>query len=126
MHPPLYLFSTVAVFVLGTTRKFQRVSSFESRIRPIVETWGSLFPHLYFVFGTNVFDQTFLSESCQFISRYGDVSLESETGGGARNTHRNLYASAPQTTPVNASDLYKCPSNVNVLRGEPVAYKYKS
>eukprot|EP01038_Epipyxis_sp_PR26KG_P008126 gene8126-11004_t len=61
--------SSIAIFILATTKQnsiheqdFR--SYFESRILPISNTWGLLFPHLYFVLGTNKFDMDFVDKRC--------------------------------------------------------------
>lgn len=67
-------FSAISVFILATTTLNTRFSPqifptyYESRILPITETWGSFFPHLYFVFGRNAFDYQFLTTSCSHIN----------------------------------------------------------
>ena len=90
-----------AIFILATSRNFQQISSFDSRIKPIAETWGSVFVHTYMVFGTNVFDATYLTSNCQLKVSHGDSSSSS-------SRRRRLYASAPQTESVNRTDLYYC------------------
>ena len=63
-------FQDIAVFILATTRTNGRYKQdyptyFESRIVPIRETWGQLFPSLYFVFGANKADYNFLNQQCR-------------------------------------------------------------
>lgn len=71
-------FSKIAIFLLGTTIKNtkhpqQDPTYYQSRILPIHETWGALYPHLYFVFGNNYFDIQFLDQKCQSE----EISLQS-------------------------------------------------
>jgi hypothetical protein len=63
-------FSSITIFILATTTQNSRIEPqdyktyYESRILPITETWGSFFPNLFFVFGTNQFDYQFLTTRC--------------------------------------------------------------
>ena len=102
---------TLAIFILATSRSFQQTSSFESRLKPIARSWGSMIPHLYMVFGTNVFDDSFLKSSCQLLASHGD----SGSYNISDSNRRHLYASAPQTTSVNRTDLYECEQGIKVL-----------
>jgi hypothetical protein len=86
----------LAVFVLSTVRsngKFQQLipNYFESRILPIINTWGLLIPNLFFLFGTNIFDTNFLQVRCNIISK------------------RKLTPHTPQSPLVNILEKYKCP-----------------
>ena len=95
-------FNDICIFVLSTTKHFQGISVWQSRVEPIVETWGSLLPSdsLYFIMGTNVFDQQFLHHNCSTENHKTLISHD----------HRILKAHTPQTSPVNSMDLYTCPS----------------
>ncbi len=79
-------FSSIAIFILATTALNTRFSPqeyktyYESRILPIHETWGSFFPHIYFVFGTNTFDYQFLKQRCQHVREHDpDEIIQSKT-----------------------------------------------
>jgi hypothetical protein len=87
-------FSGVAIFILATTRD----KNFSGRLLQIMDTWGSFFPHLYFVFGTNVYDFNFLEEKCLLVS-----------------DRRNLIARDLQRPAQNTTSLYKCDSRFNYL-----------
>ena len=91
----------LAIFILATTRPFQKESSWDSRIVPIFRTWGRDIEHLYFVFGTNQFDHDFLIKNCQDIERNGGPTY-------SKNQHRNLVANFKQTNPENQTILYRC------------------
>jgi hypothetical protein len=60
--------SSFAVFVLATSHIFDNITSFDSRIIPIVQTWGSLFNRLFFVFGNHPYDAMILKQRCQRVS----------------------------------------------------------
>ncbi len=66
-------FASLAVFILATTRQHNFRTYLQSRILPIVQTWGNYFPHLYFVFGTNEQDYQYLARKCYRVneSYYG-------------------------------------------------------
>lgn len=107
-------FANIAVFLLGTTTKNGRFphkhpTYYESRISPIVSTWGGLFPNLYFVFGTNTFDYEFLSTVCQ-----KELALDSNTG-------RNLRSRVPQEESRNVNELYVCPVAADI-HNESISY----
>ena len=106
---------SLAIFILATTRHFQQISSFESRIKPIAGTWGSVFPHMYMVFGTNVFDASFLISSCQLKASYGDAGSGNSSESNNIGSGRHLYASAPQMNSINRTDVYECEQGIKVL-----------
>ena len=98
-------FTDICIFVLATTKHHQFISVWNSRVEPIVQTWGSLMPSdsLTFIF---VFDQKFLHHNCSISS----------SSSSSSNHHRMLKAHTPQTSPVNTIDFYKCPiSNSNQI-----------
>lgn len=80
-------FQDVAVFVLSTTYLLHRMEG-------ISNTWGIMFPHLYFVLGTNKYDESFLLKNCR------------DTKG---ETRRRLKArNGTQTSPRDVLMLYQC------------------
>jgi hypothetical protein len=98
--------------MLATTAKTQGVSAYDSRIAPIMQTWGAYFPHLYFVFGTNVFDYKFLDSKCTVRSESGDGISDKKPGpSSAGLVHRRLVPHTPQTKPKDSWTLYDCPYN---------------
>jgi hypothetical protein len=102
-------FNSVAIFILGTTAtngKFDQIfkTYFESRIIPIHETWGSFYPHLYFVFGTNAFDRRFLDSRCS-------VTDETVTNIEKNIAHRRLAPKTRQVPSQNVSLLFECDPN---------------
>lgn len=123
-------FSAISVFILATTALNTRFSpqtfptSYESRILPITETWGSFFPHLYFVFGSNAFDYQFLTSRCSTtnhgsIERYYSMSYadkENEKKNSSQETNasnifhfrRKLEPRTPQMKSVNQTTLFYC------------------
>lgn len=95
-------FDNIAVFILATTRtngryKQEYPTYFESRIVPIRETWGQYFHQLYFVFGTNKFDHSFLTQQCR---------SQSSVSGGAG---RRLAGNKDQVPLEDTRELYSCP-----------------
>ena len=94
-------FSSIAIFMLGTTVKNSRFSQpqptyYESRIIPIYETWSSFFPHVYYVFGTNWHDYKFLQEHrCQLKQAEG-----SSTEEGLSPLLVDFHTTTTTTTPV--------------------------
>ncbi len=56
----------IALFILATTKPFKQVSSYESRIVPLAQTWTSALHSsaVYYVFGTNFFDYSYLQKRC--------------------------------------------------------------
>lgn len=95
-------FDEIAVFILSTSRAFQHFSSINTRILPIRNTWGSLFVHLYFIFGTNVFDFQYLANHCAKVEEYSSV-----TGGGIHRRRLGMYT--PQVAMTQTLSLYQCP-----------------
>jgi hypothetical protein len=106
------LFSSVAIFVLATSGSHRPKTEnreykyLDRRLIPMADTWGRFFPHLYFVFGTNVVDWKFTQSYCN----------ETRTLG------RRLRARAPQTKTINRITEYQCKprglkrkSHMNVL-----------
>ena len=89
--------SNITVFVLATTALFDRMED-------IQKTWGSVFPHLFFVFGTNRIDNLFLTK------RGGCV--ESSIGKRLLLRHRRrlakVYRAGQQTKPRDSLELYTC------------------
>ena len=85
-------FGLIAVFILGTTKVIQKESTYTARLLQISSTWGSYFPNLYYVFGTNVFDHEFLTDRCKKID----------------HKNRHLLARTPQTVSRNETVLYRC------------------
>jgi hypothetical protein len=112
-------FSSIGVFILATTTINTRNAPqtyptyYESRILPIMETWGSFFPHLYFVFGTNKFDYQFLKKKCtskpleqsEIHSEPNDF-LEIENKQNVQR--RKLVPHTHQTPPKNKAYLLHC------------------
>ena len=86
----------IAIFVLGTTNHIHKRSLYDSRLTPIVDTYGQFFRHLYFVFGTNLFDHKFLRSSC--------TPKHAAASGG-----RRLRAHTRQTPPEDRVTEYLCP-----------------
>ena len=87
------LFATVAIFVLGTTRQ----SFLQSRIVPLVSTWGGVFPSLYLVFGTNLEDWKYVtSSSCRGPLKPTALS------------RRKLVAKSPQVSLRDVHEIYDC------------------
>jgi len=99
-------FSDICIFVLATTKHFQGLSVWNTRVVPIVETWGSLFSSnsLLFIFGTNVFDHKFLNQNCSSIDMKSSFY---------QNNRRKLKAHTPQTARVDSMDFYQCPTDNN-------------
>lgn len=99
----------LAIFILATTRPFQKESSWDSRIVPIFRTWGREIEHLYFVFGTNQFDHDFLSKNCQNVERNGvSYAINQPFPFDQQQKHRSLVASFKQTNAENKTVLYRC------------------
>jgi hypothetical protein len=93
-------FSSITIFILATTTQNSRIPQdyktyYESRILPITETWGSFFPNLFFVFGTNQFDYQFLTTRC---------TPESTTLMEAHATHE-LHGQKPKKKASNKGKL---------------------
>lgn len=89
-------FETLAIFILATTTpngRFQQDfrTYYESRLLPIQETWGSLFPNIVHVFGTNAFDHDFLIKRCHSLD------------------HRRLIPHTRQIPIKHEYSLYDCP-----------------
>ena len=67
---------SVAVFILATTKSFggvtSMVSSYQSRMMEIAETWTKPMEHVYFVMGSNKFDDEFLKDECDYVTSFGD------------------------------------------------------
>jgi hypothetical protein len=127
-------FSSIAIFILATTAINTRFTPqdyptyFESRILPITQTWGSFFPHLYFVFGTNQFDFQFLKSKCSStipkttessslpstehindlheVERIADVAHKKKKRG--EKGRRKLVPHTPQMSPNNKTYLLYC------------------
>lgn len=102
------LLDSVAVFVLATTKPFggvdnQRISSYDSRMIEIAETWTKPLQHVYFVMGSNQFDHKFLRTDCTFKTSFGDVPMR-----GSKAGQRRLLARVPQTKSVNRTEEYVC------------------
>lgn len=96
-------FTNVAIFLLGTSARNMRFAQkdktlYESRLVPIMTTWGSYFPLIYFVFGRNKFDYTFLNTHC--TESFEDVA------------HRSLLPRVPQMPTKDEYKLYNCPLNI--------------
>ncbi len=85
-------FSLIAIFILGTSKVIQKESTYTARLLQISSTWGSYFPNLHYVFGTNVFDHEFLTNKCKKVDHNG----------------RQLIARTPQTASRNETVLYRC------------------
>jgi len=71
----------IAFFMLATTKPFRKISSLESRIVPISQTWASAFEpaSVYFVFGTNYYDYSYLQKKCSLRRMEGtDIAPELE------------------------------------------------
>jgi hypothetical protein len=102
-------FKKIAIFILGTTTPNSRFPQkyktyYESRIVPIVTTWASYFPFVYFVFGTNRFDHKFLDKHCQLHETIPNYPISK-----LQPSHRTLIARTPQKIPQNIYELYSCP-----------------
>ncbi len=101
-------FTSIAIFLLGTTTlnsKYPQVyrTYYESRILPIHETWSTFFPHLYFVFGTNTFDNEFLATRCKV------VESDSQIVSASINEHRRRLPRSRQVRPRQEAAVYHCP-----------------
>jgi len=93
------LLATVAIFVLATTKQSPSgTSSFlQSRIVPLVSTWGGYFPSLYLVFGTNLEDWMYVtSSSCRGPRKPAALS------------RRKLVAKSPQVSLRDVNEIYDC------------------
>jgi hypothetical protein len=118
---------SVAVFILATTKSFggvtSMVSSYQSRMMEIAETWTKPMEHVYFVMGSNKFDDEFLKDECDYMTSFGDEPrAEAATGAAATATadgrrsrslqqgkgNRKLLARTAQTPSVNRTDQYLC------------------
>lgn len=118
-------FRRIAVFILGTVVRNGRLEQpfptyLESRILPLLQTWGQFFPHLYFVFGRNVHDVDFLTERCRLstsnaLSRppFGWEHAVPHTAYHSSN--RQLKVRSPQVKLEHSLDLYRCPVNAHDL-----------
>ena len=108
------LISSIAFFVLGTTKPFIDRSSFESRIIPIRETWGKSLEHLYFVMGTNAFDYYFLKQRCRLTGTYPEAKDKSpsdfidEFNTKYQRGRRKLIPRAKQVDSQNVTLEYVC------------------
>ena len=94
----IHLFHQVAIFILATTRQHQKRSYLDTRIIPIIQSWGYNFENLYFVFGTNKFDWEFIQNHCILQESYGEVSAKS----------RRLAPHTIQVTSQNKHEVFKC------------------
>ena len=108
-------FRRIAVFILGTVAKNGRLEQpyptyLESRIQPIVQTWGQFFPLLYFVFGRNVHDVEFLTKQCRLVAN--NVFARSPASSEV-SPHRILKVRSPQIELEHSLDLYRCPIHAN-------------
>ena len=74
----------VAIFILATTKPFNEVSSLESRLTPVAETWTRAYAasNVYHVMGTNYFDWSYLRRNCKLRRIEGSaVATELEVVG---------------------------------------------
>lgn len=117
-------FRRIAVFILGTVARNGRFEQpfptyLESRILPLLQTWGQFFPHLYFVFGRNVHDVNFLTERCMLTTSNALSSPSIGWEHMPRTTHRSgnrqLKVRSPQVKLEHSLDLYRCPVNADDL-----------
>jgi len=116
-------FRHIAVFILGTVARNGRMEQpyptyLESRILPLLQTWGQFFPHLYFVFGRNVYDVDFLTERCRLTAinvLNGPTSGWEYTAHTPSNSSRELKVRSPQVELQHSLDLYRCPINIDDL-----------
>ena len=70
-------FSNIAIFILATTRIYYGISSYHRRMVPIFNSYGNLFPYLYFIIGNSTLDYRFLSQlKCNFKGSIYADSLE--------------------------------------------------
>ena len=95
------VYEELAVFSLATSKSHGKppISLWDSRITPMHNTWGRLFPHLYLVFGTNIFDFNFLSR----------IQCKIRSNSSSSRERRRLLARTHQTRPRNEIIYYKCP-----------------
>jgi hypothetical protein len=99
----------IVVFVLATNRGRDSghfVSQFESRLKPLYESWGHLFPYFFGIMGNNAQDRKFLTTKCL---------LEAKALIKSKNTLQNDIQYDIDL------DMYGCPVSedknyVNVLR----------
>lgn len=109
------LISSIAFFILGTTKPFTDRSSYESRIIPIRETWGKSLEHLYFVMGTNAFDYYFLKQRCRLTGTYPEVKerppsdfIDESNMKYQRGRRRKLIPRVKQVDSQNVTLEYVC------------------
>lgn len=109
-------FRRIAVFILGTVARNGRLEQpfptyLESRILPLLQTWGQFFPHLYFVFGRNVHDVDFLTDRCRLMTSnaLSSPSIGWEHTPHRGNSNRQLKVRSPQVKLEHSMDLYRCP-----------------
>jgi hypothetical protein len=93
-------FQNIAVFILSTTVTNGRYKQdyptyYESRIVPIMDTWGMYFPTLFFVFGSNRKDYDFLTDNCELQ---------------ALQPSRLLKAQSEQIASQNIVKRFECPA----------------
>jgi hypothetical protein len=109
-------FRHIAIFILGTVVRNGRLEQpfptyLESRILPLLQTWGQFFPHLYFVFGRNVHDVDFLTKRCRLTTS----NALSRPLFGWEHDNRQLKVRSPQVKLEHSLDLYRCPVNAHDL-----------
>jgi len=97
----------IALFMLATTKPFRQISSLESRIVPISQTWTTAFDaaSVYYVMGTNYFDYSYLQKRCVLQRIEGDgiapeqeVLAAGETNASADMRSRNGITKARRAT----------------------------
>ena len=103
------IIDSVAVFILSTTKNFGGISSFQSRMVEISETWAKPFEHVNFVMGTNQFDYDFLQEKCVLKASFGDPKRGPEN-------RRKLVARTPQTPTEDVTREYECDYTKDMAR----------
>lgn len=96
----------VAFFLLSTTSSNgpppQKMPTyFQSRTIPIHETYGSFFPHFYFVFGHHPGDFKFLQNRCDRQETWGEA-------WNSANSEANMIR--------NSTDVYSCPLRAEELK----------
>ena len=105
------IIDSIAVFILSTTKTFGGISSFQSRMIEISETWAKPFEHVNFVMGTNQFDHNFLQERCIFKASFGDPKRAPEN-------RRKLVARTPQTPREDVTREYECDYSKEMAKWE--------
>jgi hypothetical protein len=115
--------TSIAIFILATTKKNGKPGTmqtyptyFESRMLPIANTYGTQFnnatsTNLFFVFGTNKYDNDFLQRRCYEVEgpSWSAFSLSSSSSPDSSHRRRSLKAHVEQTPSRDRLETHKCP-----------------